>query len=175
MVLTHVSDAEAVRIERFAPRFAVDVSRLNREWIVGHFDVKAIDEAFFQDPAAEVIARGGEIFCALMGDAVVGCACVAPSGDGSMTLTKVAVMPAAQGRGIGRRLCAAAVEFARERDADRVILWSNSGLRAALHLYHALGFAHRPPPVAAPHGDADVYMELDLGSSTTVSRSSRFV
>lgn len=70
MVLNQERDADAVRIERFHPRFAPDVARLNREWIVGHFDVKAIDEAFFQDPAAEVIAQGGEIFCALRGDAV---------------------------------------------------------------------------------------------------------
>ena len=97
-----------------------------------------------------------------MGDAVVGCACAVPSSDGSIYLTKVAVTPAAQGRGIGRRLCARALDFARELGAPKVVLWSNSGLNAALRVYESLGFSHRPPPVAAPHADADVYMERTL-------------
>ncbi|MCE9601128.1 MAG: GNAT family N-acetyltransferase [Gemmatimonadetes bacterium] len=138
------------------------MSRLNQEWIVGHFEVKDIDEAFFRDPAAEVIAKGGEIFCALIDDAVVGCACVVPASDGSMYLTKVAVTPAAQGRGIGRRLCAAVIDLARERRAPKVTLWSNSGLRAAVRVYESLGFSHRPSPVTPPHSDADVYMERSL-------------
>ncbi len=129
---------------------------------MGRFEVKDIDEAFFRDPAAEVIARGGEIFCALLDHVVVGCACVAPSGDGSMQLMKFAVTPAAQGRGIGRRLCERAVEFARAQGASCITLWSNSGLTAALRLYGSLGFAHRPFPVSPPHADADVYMERRL-------------
>jgi GNAT superfamily N-acetyltransferase len=124
--------------------------------------VKDIDEAFFRDPAAEVISKGGEIFCALIGDAVVGCACAVPASDGSMYLTKVAVTPAAQGRGIGRRLCAAVVDLARERKAPKVTLWSNSGLRAAVRVYESLGFSHRPSPVVPPHADADVYMEIGI-------------
>lgn len=125
--------------------------------------MKEIDAAFFRDPAAEVIAKGGEIFCALIGDAVVGCACAVPASDGSIYLTKVAVTPAAQGRGIGRRLCSAVIDLARARRAPKVMLWSNSGLHAAVRVYERLGFAHRPYPVAPPHADADVYMEIDLG------------
>ena len=162
MVLSEVSDAGAVRIEPFQPHFAPDVARLNREWLTGHFQLDDVDEAFFRDPAAHVIAQGGAIFCAVIGEAVVGCSCIAPSGDGTMTLSKVAVTPVARGRGIGRRLCETAVEFARERGAGGVTLWSNSRLTAALRLYEAMGFVHRPPPVAPPHADADVYMMRPL-------------
>ena len=147
---------------RFDPRFAGDVSRLNQEWIVGHFEVKSIDEAFFRDPASEVVAKGGEIFCALLDDAVVGTASAVPEPDGSVTLAKFAVTPAAQGRGIGRRLCARVIDFARARGATKVVLWTNSTLAPALHVYRALGFDDRPYPYDPPHLDADTYMELDL-------------
>lgn len=136
--------------------------RLNREWLVD-FVLDEIDEAFFRDPAREVIARGGEIFCAVAGDTLVGCCSATPKGAGEMTLSKVAVAPAAQGRGIGRRLTEAAIAFARAQGSTRLVLWSNHRLEPALRLYERLGFEHRPFPVAPPHVDADIYMEFDVG------------
>lgn len=124
--------------------------------------MKSIDEAFFRDPASEVIAKGGEIFCALREGAVVGTASAVPEADGAVTLAKFAVSPAMQGRGLGRRLCERVIDFARARRAPKVVLWTNATLTPARRVYHALGFSERPFPYAQPHLDADTYMELDL-------------
>ena len=77
-------------------------------------------------------------------------------------MAKLAVDPASQGQGIGRRLVDASLAYARERGARRVVLLSASRLTAALHLYESYGFQHRPVPDDAPYVTTDVYMELTL-------------
>jgi len=71
------------------------------------------------------------------------------------------VTPRAQGRGVGRRLCAALVELARARGAHRVELVSHRSLAPALALYRSLGFREVPLGSVA-YKRANIRMELPL-------------
>lgn len=48
--------------------------------------------------------------------------------------------PAVRGRGLGQRLLRAALDFADDRNYERVYLWTFAGLDAARHLYEKSGF-----------------------------------
>lgn len=50
------------------------------------------------------------------------------------------VHPDARGRGLGRQLIDGAIAFCRERNFEKVTLWTISELKAAAHLYRQAGF-----------------------------------
>jgi putative acetyltransferase len=74
-------------------------------------------------------------------------------------LTKMAVDPASQGRGIGRLLMEGALRTYRELAGRELFLESSLKLTPALKLYESVGFRHRPAPRPGTHYErADVYM-----------------
>jgi GNAT superfamily N-acetyltransferase len=50
------------------------------------------------------------------------------------------VSDALRGQGVGRQLLETAITFCRQKQYDRVFLWTFKGLAAARHLYESLGF-----------------------------------
>lgn len=151
-------------IRPFQPGDADAFVSLNRHWLIENQLLEPADERQLADYDAQVLQRGGEIFIAVLNGARVGCCAAIPRDGGRLELAKLAVDPSAQGHGIGRQLAEAVVRFAAERGFSRVVLTSNSALRAAIRLYESLGFERHPVPADVPYASVDVYMELPLAS-----------
>jgi GNAT superfamily N-acetyltransferase len=83
-------------------------------------------------------------------------------GEGSVELSKMGVRPAAQGRGVGRLLVAAAIDRAREMGMKRVYIETNSILAPAIKLYRDAGFVPLKERIPTPYARADVQLELLL-------------
>jgi GNAT superfamily N-acetyltransferase len=76
----------------------------------------------------------------------------------------MAVTPAFQGLGLGRKLLLAVLEAGRGLGARRFYLETNHILATAIRLYESVGFKHIPPLRVTPsdYARADVYMEMFL-------------
>ena len=149
-----------LHIVPFRPELAAAFAELNLAWIERSFHVEERDRAALTDCEAAIVAPGGQIFFALRDDQVIGTCAVIPHDATTWELAKMAVTPHAQGGGVGRRLAEAAIAFARQSGATKIMLLTNSGLTPALRLYQRLGFRQGPLPPDTEYRRADVYMEL---------------
>jgi ribosomal protein S18 acetylase RimI-like enzyme len=166
-----------VRIVGFDPRWRADFARLNLEWLRRWFVVEPFDEEVLGDPERHILADGGRVLFALLGDEgecavggdepaprAVGTVALRHAGDGIYELTKMAVEPDLRGAGIGRALLDAAIEVYRGLDGRELYLESSSVLEAALRMYESAGFVHHPAPRPGSHyARADIHMIWEGG------------
>jgi putative acetyltransferase len=139
-----------------------DFERLNRDWIETYFAVEPSDLAVFRDPEGVIVRPGGEIFFVVDEDGVRGTCALLPHGPGVLELAKMAVSPAAQGKGYGELLVRAAIAYARERGVGKLMLVSNTRLEPAIRLYRKCGFREVPMGPGVEYARADIQMELDI-------------
>jgi len=135
---------DGMQIVTFDPALRSEFRRLNVAWLTRYFRVEPIDEQVLGNPEEEIIAPGGEVLFACWNEQVVGTVALKPEEAGAFELTKMAVDEAWQGRGFGRRLIEAAADVAKQRGASKLILYSQRGLAAAIHLYRSFGFEEIP-------------------------------
>jgi GNAT superfamily N-acetyltransferase len=151
-----------VRIVPFSPALAPAFAALNRDWIERLFALEEADLKTLGDPQSSIIAPGGQVFFALDSGNPVGTAAAIAASPARFELSKMAVAPSHQGRGIGRLLGETVIDWARARNAETLFLFTSSRLPGAIRLYERLGFEHGQLPRETGYARADVYMTLSL-------------
>ena len=132
---------------------------LNVVWIREHFVIEPPDLLMLTNPEREILAKGGAIWFALASEQVVGTCALKASGAAEFELTKMAVTPAFQRRGIGEQLIAAAIAEFEARGGKQLFLESSLKLAPALRLYERMGFERQPHiRPGSPYARSDVYM-----------------
>lgn len=130
----------AVRIIDYEPRHQEIWEGLNISWISRDFEVEDIDRETLGKPQQYFLDGGGAILLAEKDGEIVGTVALQPFGKGSFELAKMTVAEKMRGLKIGEKLCAAALERARQLGAKRVFLYSNTKAYQAINLYFKLGF-----------------------------------
>ena len=123
-----------------APHFRA----LNEAWLKKFFSIEPKDVEVLGDPDTFIIQKGGHIYFAKLGNEIVGTFALIPEGKGVYELGKMAVKEEYQGRSIGNKLLQHCLVQARVLGASKVILYSNTILGPAIHLYQKWGFEEVP-------------------------------
>ena len=140
------------------PRFAA----LNAAWIEDLHHLEESDKLMVAHP--EIYTQNGNhVFTVHIEDEVAGACALKKHDDGRYELTKMAVDPKFQGRGIGQHIMSAVESYAKtELGLDYLFLLSNTKNEAALRLYARNGWTvnhEGPHPVYAR---ANIGMEKHL-------------
>ena len=92
----------------------------------------------------------------------VGCFSFIPLDEKIYELGKMAVSDEYQGNKIGQQLMNFAIGFAKQRDWDKIVLYSSTKLPTALYIYRKYGFVEVELENNLPYARSDIKMELIL-------------
>ncbi|MFD2204541.1 bifunctional helix-turn-helix transcriptional regulator/GNAT family N-acetyltransferase [Kiloniella antarctica] len=154
-----------IEIVGWDAKYADTFKQLSKEWLDHYFPnlQEERDKESLDNPGGYYLARGGTIFFALTGGQPVGACALARESDDLYEISKVGVTPAAQSRGIGRKLVVAALNEARRLGAKQVFLESNRKLVNAQKIYRKLGFCDIPHPTGtSAYRRSNIYMIVTL-------------
>lgn len=129
-----------IEIVDFSDELQVPIKILNYEWLEKYFRVEENDIISLSNPKEQIINNGGFIFYAKLNDEIVGTASLLKKTEYIFELGKMAVAEKAQGHGIGKILLEHCLKIAKENQIRKLVLYSNTQLASAIHLYHKYGF-----------------------------------
>ncbi len=151
-----------MEIISYEAQYAEDFKQLNIEWLEKFFWVEPHDEEVLGNPEKYIIAPGGNIFFVRENEKIIGTVALMKIEDGIFELTKMAVIPAAQGRNIGQKLMEHTLDFARRKGWKKLIIYSNRKFENAIYIYKKFGFKEIPIEEDNPYVRGDIKMELPL-------------
>jgi GNAT superfamily N-acetyltransferase len=155
--------AERPTVVPYREELRAAFERLNREWIERYFVLEDADREVFNDPGGHILAPGGQIFFVMERDEVLGTCAVLRHNAEACEIAKMAVAPAARGRGLGDLLMEAAIGFAEATGSRKVIIVSNTVLEPAIRLYRKHGFVPVPLAPDGRYRRANIRLERELG------------
>lgn len=146
----------------FDPKYAKDFARLNIEWLEKYFVVEPLDKELLEHCEETIINKGGYIFFAKVNDEIAGTFSLIKIDNNIYELGKMAVSPEFQGLKIGQQLLQFCIQFSKEQQWDKVVLYSNTILENAIYIYKKYGFKEIPIEKNPMYKRSNIKMELVL-------------
>ena len=152
---------EQVTFVEFDESLAGYFKAFNRHWLEKYFYTEPIDEEMLSNPKAFFVDKGGYIFFAKLGNEIAGTFALMKMEEGIFELSKMAVDEKYHGRKIGNQMLAFCLQKAKVLGAHKLILYSNTILANAIHLYRKYGFIEVPAG-NTEYKRSDIKMEVNL-------------
>ncbi len=150
-----------IKIIGFKDELAEYFTRLNLSWLKKYFTVEPVDHEMLSNPKAYIINKGGYIFFATADEKIAGTFALIKISDSIYELSKMAVDDSFQGKKIGNKMMEFCIDETRRLKAGKLILFSNTKLLPALHLYRKYGF--REVEIGdSVYKRSDIKMALDI-------------
>ncbi len=131
-----------IEIVAYDPAHQSYFEKFNRQWIEELFVMEPVDEFVLLHPGTAILEKGGAILMAKYDADIAGTVALRKVDDKTFEFTKMAVEENFRRKGIAEALSFASFIVAKNRGADKVILYTNTKNAAAIRLYEKLGFEH---------------------------------
>ena len=135
-----MSKKNGVEIIEFSEELSEPIKTLNYDWLEKYFRVEEGDVVSLSNPQKYIIDKGGHIFYAQLDGEIIGTASLLKKTETVYELGKMAVNEKAQGHGVGKILLEHCLDIAKQKQITTLILYSNTILQSAIHLYRKYGF-----------------------------------
>ena len=135
---------------------------LNLEWLNRYFEVETIDKLVLNNPKTEIIDKGGFIFMIQKNSETIGTFAFIKKNEKIYEFSKMAIIPEERGKGYGNLAMRFLIEFSKNKNWSKLILYSNTKLKNSIHLYKKFGFKEIPLEENLIYSRGNIKMELSL-------------
>ena len=135
-----INEENIIEIIDYSDDLKESIKILNYEWLEKYFHIEKGDIISLSNPKEEIIEKGGMIYYARLNNQIVGTVALLKKTDEIFEIAKMAVTADAQGYGIGTVLLEHCLNVAKQKSVQTLILYSNTKLESAIHLYRKYGF-----------------------------------
>ena len=135
-----MNKSDSILIDSLKKGYASDFYNLNKAWIEESWQLEESDIKDLSNPEKYIIEKGGEVFFAIKNDQVIATAAMVYTNNKVFELAKMTVAKEFRGLGIANKLMDRCIDFAKENDANKIFLITNSSLLIARNLYDKYGF-----------------------------------
>ena len=132
-----------MQIVEYETKYRDDFVRLNTEWLERFYWVESFDQ-YAMDHVDELIEQGAMAYFAVENDEVLATCMAMPLDDNIWEICKLAARGQYTGTGAGSAVLRAAMDYAVNHGAKKLVLISCRGLKPAIHLYEKFGFHEVP-------------------------------
>ncbi|MDN4164461.1 GNAT family N-acetyltransferase [Cytophagales bacterium LB-30] len=150
-----------LKLVNYQPQHQPYFERFNKDWIEKYFKLEPIDVQVLENPDEHILKPGGAILVAELENQPVGVVALKKLEEGIFEMTKMAVADRWQGRKFGQALGEGILEKAQEMKAQKVILYSQTNLNAAVNMYRKLGF-QESRQIDGVYARCNIKMEIDF-------------
>lgn len=152
---------EQVEIIEYNSKYDTIFHDLNIDWLQTYFYVEDHDNEVLSNPQSYIIDNNGYIFFAQYNDKIVGTVALMNESEG-YELSKMAVSPKYRGLKIGQKMMEHCIEFAKNKNWDKLLLYSNRKLENAIYIYRKYGFREVELEKDSPYERSNIKMVLSL-------------
>ena len=152
----------SLKIISFEEIYSKAFYQLNIEWLETFFYVENFDREVLSNPNKYIIEKGGYIFFLLEKTKVIGTVALMKKKEKVYELTKMAIIPEKRGNKMGQYLMEYCIDFAKNKQLKKLVLYSNTLLKNAIHIYIKKGFKEIPVEKNCPYKRSNIKMELLL-------------
>ncbi|XLS27574.1 GNAT family N-acetyltransferase [Flavobacteriaceae bacterium M23B6Z8] len=158
----HSSLKKSTEIIPFNVLLAPYFKELNIAWLENYFVVEPYDIELMENCVENIIHKGGYIFFSKTLSNISGTFSLIKIEDGIYELGKMAVKDRYQGLGIGKMLMEFCLRFAKEQNWKAIILYSNTKLERAIHIYKNYGFKEISLEQDTPYLRSNIKMRYEV-------------
>ncbi len=144
----------------FDSKYIKDFSDLNIAWLEKYFVVEPHDSELLNTSEKLIINNDGYIFFAKIDNQIIGTVALMKIANKQYELGKMAVDPQFQGMKVGHKLMQQCISLANTNNWEKLILYSNTKLENAIHLYKKHGFKEIKLEESSPYLRSNIKMEL---------------
>lgn len=127
----------------YEAKYQADFIRLNMEWLEKYFVVEKEDHVLF-NCIDTLIDNGTMIYFAIENGEVIATGMMQPMGNDEWELCKLAASEQHQGKGAGKAVFLACMQYAIDHGAKKIVIVSNTILTKAITIYRNYGFYEVP-------------------------------